>query len=423
MLNTRRSYALVAWLLLPVAFLRLLWRSRRQPAYRQHWGERLGSYAAVPARPVIWLHAVSVGETRAAVPLLRQLRERYPDHRLLLTHMTPTGRETARDLIDADVCRCYLPYDLPFAVARFLDHFKPRVGVLLETEIWPHLVLACEQRGIPLLLANARLSERSAARYARHQPLVRQTLERLALVAAQSAADAARFSGLGARDVRVTGNLKFDMPPTQSSEAPATGLRRLLGEATRQTWLAASTRPGEEQLILDLWPQLQAPGRLLILVPRHPQRFDEVAALLRKRGIPFVRRSESRPVPPDVPVLLGDSMGEMQAYYRVADVALIGGSLLPFGGQNLIEATAVGCPVILGPHTYNFQEAAEAAVAAGAALRLRDAAALPGTLLPLLEDGVRRRNMGQAGQRFTLQHQGATRNIFALIDRYIPSGS
>ncbi len=423
MLNTRRSYALVAWLLLPVAFLRLLWRSRRQPAYRQHWGERLGRYAVAPARPLIWLHAVSVGETRAAVPLLRQLRERYPDHRLLLTHMTPTGRETARDLIDADVCRCYLPYDLPFAVTRFLDHFQPRVGVLLETEIWPHLALACEQHGVPLLLVNARLSERSAARYARHQPLIRQTLERLALVAAQSTADAARFSGLGARDVRVTGNLKFDMPSPLASEASATGLRRLLGEATRQTWVAASTRAGEEQLILDLWPQLQAPGRLLILVPRHPQRFDEVAALLRKRGIPFVRRSENRPVPPDVSVLLGDSMGEMQAYYRIADVALIGGSLLPFGGQNLIEATAVGCPVILGPHTFNFQEAAVAAVAAGAALRLQDAAELPGTLLPLLEDGGRRQNMGQAGQRFTLQHQGATRNILALIDRYIPSGS
>ncbi|MDE2342484.1 MAG: lipid IV(A) 3-deoxy-D-manno-octulosonic acid transferase [Betaproteobacteria bacterium] len=422
MLTTRRRYALIAWLLLPLAFARLLWRSRRLPAYRQHWAERLGHYPVRPGRPLIWLHAVSVGETRAAVPLIREIRRRYPGHHLLLTHMTPTGRETATDLIGPEVYRCYLPYDLPFAVERFLDHFRPEIGLLLETEIWPHLVAACRHRAIPLLLVNARLSEKSAARYARHQPLVRETLEQLTLVAAQTPADAARFTALGAQAVSVAGNLKFDMAVSQAAAMPADTLRRLVGTG-RQTWLAASTRPGEEQLLLDLWPELNAPGRLLILVPRHPQRFDEVAALLRRLSIPHVRRSENRAVPADIPVLLGDSMGEMQAYFQVADVAVMGGSLLPFGGQNLIEATAVGCPVILGPHTYNFQEAAEAAVTAGAAIRVTDAERLPQVLLPLLADEPRRRSMGEAGRKFTLQHQGAVHNMLALIERFMSAKS
>ncbi|MBU6505146.1 MAG: lipid IV(A) 3-deoxy-D-manno-octulosonic acid transferase [Betaproteobacteria bacterium] len=422
MLTTRARYAVIAWLLLPFAFLRLLWRSRRLPAYRRHWAERLGRYPIAPPPPLIWLHAVSVGETRAAVPLIRELRRRYPGYRLLLTHMTPTGRETATDLIGPDVYRCYLPFDLPFAVDRFLGHFRPTLGLLLETEIWPHLVAACRQRNIPLLLVNARLSEKSAARYALHQPLVRETLKQLTLVAAQTPADSARFTTLGAPQVTVAGNLKFDMAVSQASETQVDSLRRLVGEG-RRIWLAASTRPGEEQLLLDLWPALDAPDRLFILVPRHPQRFDEVAALLRRLAIPFVRRSENRPMPAGTRVLLGDSMGELQAYYQVADVAVIGGSLLPFGGQNLIEATAVGCPVILGPHTYNFQEAADAAVTAGAAIRLTDAARLPQILPPLLEDGARRQAMGEAGRRFTLQHQGAVHNLLALIERFVAAKS
>lgn len=416
---TGTRYAFVAWLLLPLAFLRLLWRSRHLPGYRRHWPERLGRYRAAPGQPILWLHAVSVGETRAAIPLIEGLRRRYPDHHLLLTHMTPTGREAAQALIGQDVSRCYLPYDLPFAVQRFLDHFKPRLGLLLETEIWPHLVSACHRHGTPLLLVNARLSEKSATRYDRHQPLVRETLAQLALVVAQTPADAQRFSKLGAQEVVVAGNLKFDMPPSPVSDEQVSSLRRVVGN-DRRIWLAASTRPGEEQLLLDMWPRLNSTDRVLVLVPRHPQRFDEVAALLRKSGIAFVRRSENHPVPANVPVLLGDSMGEMQAYYQVADVAVIGGSLLPFGGQNLIEATAVGCPVILGPHTYNFGDAAEAAVAAGAAIRLADPARLPQVLPPLLENAPERQAMGEAGRRFTLQHQGATHTIMALIERFVP---
>lgn len=422
MLTTRRGYTFLAWILLPLAFIRLLWRSRRQAGYLQHWGERLGRYPMQPSRPVLWLHAVSVGETRAAASLIQLLRKRYPEYQLLLTHMTPTGRETATDLIGGDVLRCYLPYDVPFAIHGFLDHFKPHLGLLLETELWPNLISLCAEAGVPVLLVNARLSEKSAARYRRTQPLTRDILSRLALIAAQTDSDARRFTTLGAQNVHVAGNLKFDTPLAPTSAATLDSLRVLVGTG-RPVWLAASTRAGEERLLLELLPRLGCPSALLILVPRHPQRFDEVAALLESLGIPFVRRSENRPVPSDVPVLLGDSMGELQAYYQIADVALIGGSLLPFGGQNLIEATAVGCPVLVGPHTYNFMDATEWAIAAGAAIRLQQASELPDVLPALMRDAPRRQHMGDAGRRFTLQHQGAAHRILSLIERFLPRHS
>jgi len=419
MVTTRRGYAILVWALLPLAFIRLLWRSRRQPGYLHHWGERLGRYAVRPTRPILWLHAVSVGETRAAAALIQLMRQQHPEYQLLLTHMTPTGRETAPELIGADVLRCYLPYDVPFAIQRFLHHFKPQLGVLLETELWPNLISLCAESGVPVLLVNARLSEKSAARYRRAQPLTGDILSRLALIAAQTASDAQRFSSLGAPRVVVAGNLKFDTPQVPASASTVAALRALVGSG-RPVWLAASTRPGEERLLLELLPKLNGSAGLLILVPRHPQRFDEVAALLGSLAIPFVRRSENRPVPADVPVLLGDSMGELQAYYQIADIALIGGSLLPFGGQNLIEATAVGCPVLVGPHTYNFLDATEWAIAAGAAIRLQHASALLDILPALLRDAPRRQHMGAAGRRFTLQHQGAAHKMLSLIEPYLP---
>ncbi len=419
MLTTLQRYTLLAWLLLPLAFLRLLWRSRRLPAYRQHWGERLGRYARQAHRPVIWLHAVSVGEARAAGLLIQHIRQQYPGHQVVLTHMTPTGRQTAPELIGNDVIRCYLPFDLPFAVQRFLDHFNPRLGLLLETEIWPHLILACDQRHIPLLLVNARLSEKSFRRYQRHQPLAGNILGRLPLIAPQTDQDAQRFAALGARHLQVAGNLKFDAPASPSA-ALVHHLHSLLEQHPRR-WLAASTRPGEEALLLDLLPRLDLPDTLLMLVPRHPQRFREVAAMLAHRGIPFARRSDNQPVPPGVKVWLGDSMGELSAYYTLADVAVIGGSLLPFGGQNLMEATAVGCPVILGPHTFNFSEASQDAISAGAALRVQEASDLLQVLPPLFQDASRRQHMQAAGLAFTQQHQGATRRIMQLVETFLPS--
>ncbi len=418
---TRSIYTLLFRLLLPLIFLRLLWRSRRQREYLHHWSERLGRYSCFPKPPVLWIHAVSVGETRAATSLVRSVQVHFPEYQILLTHMTPTGRATAPELLGPGGVRCYLPYDLPHAVARFLAHWRPVLGVLLETELWPNLVHACVQRSIPLVLANARLSQRSAHGYARFQPLVEKTLQALTLIAAQTSADAQRLTALGARKVEVTGNLKFDMPSSSLLDQVTQQLRPLLG-ARRGIWLAASTRDGEEEMVLDLLDLAPLQETLLILVPRHPQRFEEVASLLQRRRINFVRRSENRPVQDNtVRVLLGDSMGELQSWYRMADVALIGGSLLPFGGQNLIEATAAGCPVLVGPHTYNFSEVAQQAIACGAARRVTTPQELASQLLLLLENPDARQTMREAGLAFTQRHQGATRQLLRLLAPYLSS--
>jgi 3-deoxy-D-manno-octulosonic-acid transferase len=418
----RRLYTLLLYLLLPYLLFHLGRRGRKQPAYWRHLGERFGRYRQRPDGPVIWVHAVSVGETRAAVPLIRALRERYPRHRILLTHMTPTGRETGEKLFGDGVLRCYLPYDFPFAVRRFLTHFQPEIGLLMETEIWFNLIRACRQRGVPLLLVNARLSERSARRFARFPSLTRQGLQGLAAIAAQTRDDAARLAALGADSVRVTGNLKFDMPPPASSLELAQTLRVRFGGA-RPVFLAASTREGEEALLLDALPRIGSPGLLTVIVPRHPQRFDEVAELLKRRGIPFQRRSAGEAVAPETAVVLGDSMGEMFAYYGACDVAFVGGSLLPYGGQNLIEAASMGKPVLVGPHTFNFAEAAERAIAEGAALRVRNAEELAERAGELLRDRTRAAAMGEAGLRFSARHRGATDKVLGLIGHFLGKGS
>jgi 3-deoxy-D-manno-octulosonic-acid transferase len=362
----RLAYTCLLYLLLPFLPLRLLLRGRKQPAYLEHWRERFGYYPIRPDKPVIWLHTVSVGETRAAVPLVQQLLARYPNHQILLTHMTPTGRETSENLFGNTVLRCYLPYDYPFAVRRFLKRFRPAVGLLMETEIWPNLIHASKIAGVPVLLVNARLSKRSAVKYARFARLARESLHNLIRIAAQTEEDAKRFNALGECPTSVMGNLKFDVSPPPALTALGETLRESFGR-NRQVFLAASTREGEEALLLDDLQKESIPGLLTVIVPRHPQRFDEVAELLTKHGIAFQRRSENRPVASTSAVVLGDSMGEMFAYYAAADIAFIGGSLLPYGGQNLIEACAVGTPVLIGPHTYNFTLAAEEAVKAGAA--------------------------------------------------------
>ncbi len=419
---SRLLYRLMLWLLLPYVGLHLWWRGRRQPAYRQHIGERFGYYggdyaAASPhtTPPTIWLHAVSVGETRAAQPLIAALRVHYPDHRILLTHMTPTGRETSVQLFGDTVGRAYLPYDFPGAVGRFLDHFQPVMGILLETEIWPNLVAVCHERKIPLLLVNARLSEKSARGYARFATMMRRALRQLAGIAAQAEEDAARLRVLGAPEVEVLGNLKFDLLPPPEQFALGGELRRML--STRPVLLTASTREGEEALILDaLQAQPWADG-LILMVPRHPQRFHEVAALVEARGLRMQRRSERHPIAPETQVLLGDSMGEMFAYYAACDVAFIGGTLLDYGGQNLIEACAVGAPVLIGHSTYNFAVAADLAVACGAALRVKDAEDLLAQAASLLADAPARLAMSHAGKEFTARHRGATTRTMALIAR------
>ncbi len=414
MSGSRLGYTLLLYALLPRALLHLWWRARRQPAYLEQVAERFGRYALKAGPPLIWVHAVSVGETRAAEPLIHSLQRAYPRHRLLLTHMTPTGRETGVTLFGDGVQRCYLPYDFPFAVERFLEHFKPVCGILLETEIWPNLIHACRARRLPIYLVNARLSEKSFRSYTRFRNFAATCLNELSGIAAQSRADADRLQALRAVAVEVTGNLKFDITPDPVQLARGDAWRQQWGRS-RPVLLCASTREGEEALLLQALQEIDIPDLLTVIVPRHPQRFDEVAALIARAQVPYQRRSDDQPVAARTRIVLGDSMGEMAAYYAACDIAIIGGSLLPFGAQNLIEACAVGRPVVVGPSTYNFAEAAQMAIEAGAALGVADAAGAVAAARELLRDPAKMRRMGQAGLVFTREHRGATARVVEMI--------
>ena len=420
----RLLYTAALWLLLPYVLLRLLWRARKQPEYLSHIAERFGFYPRHDDRghdgkPLIWLHAVSVGETRATQSLVARLRAAYPDHRILLTHATPTGRAAGEQLYGDQVLRAYLPYDYPFAVNVFLRHFRPQLGILMETEIWPNLIRAAHEQGVPLLLLNARMSEKSARGYARFAGLTRDALARLSAVSAQTEDDAARLTALGGKNVSVMGNLKFDISAPQAMLTLGKQLREQFG-AERQVFLAASTREGEEALLFDAWLPCQVGAEsLLVIVPRHPQRFAEVAALLEQRGIAYQRRSEDRAVDPSIRVVLGDSMGEMFAYYAAADLAFIGGSLLPCGGQNLIEACAVGTPVLVGPHTYNFAEATRLAVAAGAAQQVQDVVGLVAEAQRLLTDADALSAMRRSGAGFVAANRGATETALRIVRSFL----
>lgn len=428
----------------PLIALYLALRARRQPEYRHHWSERFGlAFPPRPQTPLIWIHAVSVGETRAAEPLIAALHQAWPGHAILLTHMTPTGRATV--LSTPDVLRCYLPYDYPFAVARFLRHYRPEIGILMETEVWPNLVAAARRQGIPLVLANARLSERSLAKSRRYAGLIRDAMQGLSAVLAQTREDAVRLAAAGRREVLVTGNLKFDVVLTPEAARLGREFRRLIG--ARPVWLAASTREGEEALILDAMTRAGKAGSglpadlLLILVPRHPQRFDEVAQLVRAHGLSMARRSDlatvraavdgsvgagtssGASIDASVEVWLGDSMGEMLSYFVAADLAYVGGSLLPLGGQNLIESCVAGCPVLIGPHTFNFAQASEDALAAGAARRVGDADELVRVAAALLADSDVRAAMGRHGREFAGRHSGATARTIEVLRGTLEPGS
>lgn len=403
-------YRLLLALALPFIPLRLFLRGLKERGYWRHLPERFG-FVPVPAPGAVWIHAVSVGEARAAAPLVeRVLAQGLP---VLVTSMTPAGRATVTQLFGGRVWQCHLPYDYTWAVRRFLRRTRPGRGIILETELWPNLLREARRAGVPLYLVNARLSAKSARGYRRFAALTRQMLQNFTAVAAQTGADAARLAALGAENVRVAGNLKFDIEPPPSQLELGRHFRELIGK--RPVWLAASTRDGEEKRILAAFAEAAPADALLVLVPRHPQRFDTVAALVRGFGLTLARRSEARPLGEAVRVWLGDSLGEMFAYYAAADCALIGGSLLPYGGQNLIEACAVGCPVLIGPHTENFSQATEDALAAGAALRVADAADWVKEATALCADEARRRRMGEAGREFAAAHRGAAERIFQLI--------
>jgi 3-deoxy-D-manno-octulosonic-acid transferase len=421
----RTLYSLLWWLALPLVLARLWWRGLREPGYRHDFGERLGFYGKrLPDRLTIMVHAVSVGETRAAEPLVEALLAGWPGCRILLTHMTPTGRATGRALFARHgerVVQSYLPYDTGFMAGRFLRHFKPAACILMETEVWPNLLAQCRAHGVPVALVNARLSERSLRRGQRMGRLMRGAAQAITLAAAQTEADAARIRSLGAPDVRVTGSIKFDVVAPSAALQTGAWLRARIGQ--RPVLLCASTREGEEALILDAYQRMAArpAGMLLAIVPRHPQRFDEVARMVEARGLRLRRRSglSDGDAVGDADVLLGDSMGEMFAYYAACDCAFIGGSLLPLGGQNLIEACAVGKPVLVGPHTFNFLLATEDAVAAGAALRVTDADELLREGARLAGDAVVRAQMGARALAFADQHRGATARTVELLRQLI----
>jgi 3-deoxy-D-manno-octulosonic-acid transferase len=434
----RAIYNALWWIIAPLAVLRLLIRSRKERGYREHIGERFGrTRGRLPEddAPLIWVHAVSVGETRAAQPLIEALMKARPDARILLTHMTPSGRATSEQLFGDRVMRSYVPYDMPHAVRRFLRAWRPSLGLVMETEVWPTLIDECRRADVPLVLTNARMSARSFRRAARFGKGTREVFGGFSRVLAQSPSDAERLTALGARNVAVLGNLKFDMSTPPELAARGHAWRAAIG--SRPVWVAASTREGEEELVLRAFAALGVEDALLILVPRHPQRFNEVASLVEKSGLRYERRSTwapgaagaaaaaaaagtARPLPANVTVLLGDSMGELGAYYAAADLAFIGGSLLPLGGQNLIEACAVGVPVLIGPHVFNFTQATADAVAAGAAVQVQDPADLARALRELFNDKARRTAMSGAASAFAARHRGATARTVDVLMALLP---
>ena len=414
-------YTLLLYLILPFVPLKLLWRGIKQPEYRKHWGERFGFYPPLPpqTKPIICLHCVSVGETRAAAPLVERLKAEYPHHQILLTHATPTGRETGQQLFGDTVERVYLPYDVPFAVQRFLRHFQPSIVLLMETEIWFNLIAECKKNAVPCLLINARLSEKSARGYQKLGGLITSALTNLNQIAAQTSADAHRFRSLGAAMPQVTGNLKFEFNVPEGTQAKGEALRQLIGNNTF-VFVAASTRDGEEALLLDALKAHNIPNLVTIIVPRHPQRFNEVENLLKARGIKFAKRSTlNMPLTSDTNVILGDSMGELLIYYAASDVAFVGGSLLPFGGQNLIEPCALGNPVLIGAHTFNFEHAAANATQAGAAIQVDNAEMLVEKLAELAAAPALRQKMSAAGLQFVAENQGATEKTLRIIEQHL----
>ncbi len=420
----RRAYSLLLRLLAPAYLLRLWWRGRAEPLYRHAIAERFGFYRGEPSSGWLWVHAVSLGETRAAAALVDALRALRPGLRLLLTHSTATGREAGRELLREGDQQAWMPSDSSAVVKRFFAHFNPAIGVLMETEVWPNLLHAAQADAVPMVLANARLSVRSAARGQRLDALLRPAARSLALVLAQSEADAQRLHAAGAPDVEVSGNLKYDLTPDAAQLALGVAWRLQLN---RPVVLAAITREGEEAMLLTAWRAEPGPRPLLLIVPRHPQRFDEVAALVRSAGLTLARRSEWGDAPPPeaatADVWLGDSMREMALYYACAQVALLGGSFANLGGHNLIEAAACGCPLVMGPSSFNFAEAAALSLAAGASQRTADMASGVALAIAWLADAPALAQRSRDALAFAAQHRGAARRMALRIVALLPPGS
>ena len=414
----RAAYSLLLRLVVPLYLLRVLRRGRSEPLYATSIGERVGRYRTVARPGALWIHAVSLGETLAAGPLIDALRQAMPGRTLLLTHGTATGRNAGTSLLKEGDAQVWLPFDTPGAVRRFFDQFAPAVGVLMETEIWPNLLAEAQARGVPMLLANARMSVRSRRRGERVRALLRPAFESLSAAFAQTDADASRLRDAGVDEVSVEGNLKYDIAPAPALTAH--GRQWKSGMQERAVVLGAVTREGEEASLLAAWHSVALPRPLLVIVPRHPQRFEAVAELIAASGFSLSRRSQWGDVPPTqaagVDVWLGDSMREMAAWYALADVALLGGSFAPLGGQNLIEAAACGCPIVMGPHTFNFAQAAELALAASAAVRVQTMAEGVARAIAI-GSGDEQRRRAEAALAFAAAHRGAAARMAEKISR------
>jgi 3-deoxy-D-manno-octulosonic-acid transferase len=417
----RAAYSTLLYLVMPLVLLYLAWRGFRERGYWRRLHERFGFARRQPEGVAVWVHAVSVGESLAALPLVRRLLERNPGQRVLVTTTTPSGAERVRAAFGAKVLHAYAPYDLPGAVGRFLDRVRPRRMIVMETELWPNLYRALGRRHVPIVIANARLSPRSMARYRRVRGLAAETLSHCTVIAAQSAADAERFRALGANPARVhvLGNLKFDLEMPEDLVAAGRALRARWGPA-RPVWIAASTHEGEEDAALRAHRILLARFRqaVLILVPRHPQRFDAVARLAEASGLRTLRRS-ALSVPSaelDLQVLVGDSMGELPMYFGAADVAFVGGSLVEVGGHNVLEPAALGLPVVFGPYMFNFEQARALLLEHRAARQIDGLLQLEPAVSALLGDAQQRAAMGQAGRQVLQANRGALERLMNLIE-------
>lgn len=415
----RFFYSLLVYFILPFTVIKLIYRSFKQPDYLKHWSERYGFYSASTKkiwskRKTLWIHAVSVGETKAAIPFIKLFLKKYPHHHLLITHGTPTGRATSIDIKNVRVTRIYLPFDTVDATQRFLNTFKPELGFLLETELWFNLIHQAHKKFIPLYLVNARLSEKSFQLYKKILLLIKPSLQELKGVLAQTTNDAKRFESLGASGVEVMGNLKFDVEPPRDINIKSAALKKHLRLKNQSILLIASSRQDEEEMILQSLLKLQIKNLITIFVPRHPQRFKEVEWMLKKYHVSFIKRSDTKITAKSYQFILGDSMGEMYSYYSLANIALMGGTILSYGGQNLIESMAMKVPVILGPHTYNFYNVSNEAIRLGAGIRIQTLDQLKKVLPEMLKSSSQLK-MKKACIEMIRGHQGATLKMLNKI--------
>lgn len=417
----RYLYTFALYLMLPFVLLRLLVRSINAPAYRQRWQERLGEVPGEVKPGGVWIHSVSVGEVQAIATLVRLLLREHPDRSIHITTTTPTGSATVQRLFGDQVGHSYMPYDLPFSLKKFLDRVQPSHLLMVETEIWPNLLYACERRGIHNLLANGRMSERSFLRYRKVQRFAREVFARIEAVAAQTEGDAERFVQLGVprQVVEVTGSIKFDQEIPASVEEQVEVMRRNWGG--RPVWVAASTHEGEDEIMLAAHAQLlrMMPDALLVLVPRHPERFDRVTGQIIKNGLNLTRRSSGKSPDSEVQVYLGDTMGELPVLLGAADAAFIGGSLAKVGGHNMLEAAAQGVPVAFGPHTFNFAKISRMLIDAGAAQVVHDPDDLAKLMHAWLSDASVRSAAGEAGRQMVQRNRGALQRLYRMLEKQL----